>query len=570
MRRIGLCLLALALLVPAGAGAKTVQFRGEAVTVPAGWQVIRLAEKPRTCVRMDRKVVYLGTPSSEQRCPVRAIGRQRAILVDPGAEARAARDAARASSSRVRMAGGSQFTGLGFDACTAPSRSAMAAWLRSSPFRAVGVYIGGRNRACSQPNLTANWVSEQISKGWHLIPTYVGLQATTSSCTSCAKLSPTAATLQGTAEADDAVAAARALGLGSGSPIYNDMEGYTRTASATGSTLTYLAAWTNRLHQLGYDSGVYSSSSSGIRDLASRWGTGYPVPDDLWIANWNGRKDTYDPFVPSYAWANHQRIHQYRGGHNETWGGVTINIDSNYVEGATAGVASGSPDDPQGQLDAIEASGPGQLRVAGWAFDPNRPRTPVSIRVQLSGGPAVAKASRSRYELGPIANQPRVDLLMPDSRVTAPGFDHGFPVVGSGKQRVCVVAVNIGRGADRQLGCRGVRVPVPIAVLNVATRPNSARVTLRCEWPAGTRCPGQILMRAKQRVRVGSGRRARTRIVMRAIARRGFQLTGGRQHSFWTPLSTAGRRAVKGRTTVRPRLVIAIPGGRAVRQIQLR
>jgi hypothetical protein len=34
-------------------------------------------------------------------------------------------------------------------------------------------------------------------------------------------------------------------------------------------------------------------------------------------------------------WANHQRVHQYTGGHNESYGGVTINIDSNAVDGPT-------------------------------------------------------------------------------------------------------------------------------------------------------------------------------------------------------------------------------------------
>ena len=34
----------------------------------------------------------------------------------------------------------------------------MAAWA-ASPYRAIGVYIGGANRACSQPNLTSSWVS---------------------------------------------------------------------------------------------------------------------------------------------------------------------------------------------------------------------------------------------------------------------------------------------------------------------------------------------------------------------------------------------------------------------------
>jgi Domain of unknown function (DUF1906) len=60
------------------------------------------------------------------------------------------------------------YTGRGFDACTAPSSAAMQAWL-ASPYRAVGVYIGGVNRACTQPNLTAAWVSAQQAAGWHLI-----------------------------------------------------------------------------------------------------------------------------------------------------------------------------------------------------------------------------------------------------------------------------------------------------------------------------------------------------------------------------------------------------------------
>jgi hypothetical protein len=103
------------------------------------------------------------------------------------------------------------FTGYGFDACTAPAARSMRAWRESSSFEAVGVYIGGRNRGCSQPNLTATWVSEQVANGWHLIPIYVGLQAPTSSCTSCALLNSSFAAAQAEAEAEDAVAAAQAI-----------------------------------------------------------------------------------------------------------------------------------------------------------------------------------------------------------------------------------------------------------------------------------------------------------------------------------------------------------------------
>ena len=91
------------------------------------------------------------------------------------------------------------------------------------------------------------------------------------------------------------------MAIGPGSPIYFDMEAYTRTSSATAPRSTFLDAWTEQLHALGYASGVYSSSASGIADLARQLGSGYASPDDIWIANWNGRADTADPDVPRRA-----------------------------------------------------------------------------------------------------------------------------------------------------------------------------------------------------------------------------------------------------------------------------
>jgi len=572
MRRLTICILALAAAMPAGAGAKTVHFRGETLEVPGSWPVIRLAERPQTCVRMDRKAVYLGAPRASQQCPANAIGRPRAILIDPDADARSARAEAQASRIRpARVSAASDFTGLGFDACTAPSRRSMNAW-KSSPYRAVGVYIGGLNRACSQPNLTASWVREQVAAGWHLIPTYVGLQAPTSSCTSCAMLSPGSAALQGAAAADDAVADARAIGIGPGSPIYNDMESYTRTSSATSATLTFLAAWTNRLHALGYDSGVYSSSASGIRDLAGRLGSLYPQPDDIWTANWNGQRNTIDPYVPAGAWSLHQRIHQYRGGHDESWGGVTINIDNNYVEGATAGSSTPSPDDPQGSLELAEAPQPGQVRISGWAYDPNAPRKAVTIRAQIGTG--TKGRGGGRYELGPVAAQQRVDLLLSHPRAAAPGFDATFSVVGSGRQKVCAYALNVGRGADRLLGCRKVGVPVPLSLSGLRAGGRAVWVQVGCLWPSGTQCPGQVMVRAKIRERftVGRGTRraVRVRVVRRAIARRSFHLLGGESEVLRVPLTRLGRELARERPGHATKLVVAIPGSRAVRTVRLK
>src|SRR5580658_2643337 len=56
--------------------------------------------------------------------------------------------------------------GLGFDVCAAPSAAFMRAWRRSSPYRAVGIYIGGSDRACDQRNLTAGWVRREAAAGW--------------------------------------------------------------------------------------------------------------------------------------------------------------------------------------------------------------------------------------------------------------------------------------------------------------------------------------------------------------------------------------------------------------------
>ena len=236
---------------------------------------------------------------------------------------------------------GEVYNGLGFDACTAPSETALSAWGTASPFGAVGVYIGGANMACSQVNLSAAWVSAESAAGWHLVPIYVGLQAPSNSC-GCATITASTASTEGTAAAQDAVAQAQALGIGTGNPIYFDMEGYSRSTATTAEVLAFLEAWTEQLHLSGYESGVYSSGGSGISDLVSQAGTTYVEPDDIWIADWNGQQTTVDAYVPATDWPSNQRLHQYEGAETESYGGVSINVDSDYLGGATAAAGSAS------------------------------------------------------------------------------------------------------------------------------------------------------------------------------------------------------------------------------------
>jgi hypothetical protein len=249
------------------------------------------------------------------------------------------------------------FTGYGFDQCITPSQEAMDAWLTSSPYWAVGIYIAGDSRYCGddkQTNLTPEWVATQLRNGWRLIPITVGPQA---SCQGRYKdkvridPDPTesyaAARNQGRLEARDTVARARALGIAPRSTLWYDIEAFDiGNLPCRESALHFLSAWTRTLRNLDYVSGVYSSAASGIKALddARVLEPGrYVMPDRVWIAEWVKAEDYQEPptvtppsllstFVRDDGWMPRNRMRQYRGGHDETHGGVTINIDTNYLD----------------------------------------------------------------------------------------------------------------------------------------------------------------------------------------------------------------------------------------------
>ena len=235
-------------------------------------------------------------------------------------------------------------TGRAFDQCEAPSQAAMTAWRKSSPFRSVGIYMSGSLRYCqAQTNLTPTWVRTQLAAGWKLLPIHLGAQA---SCTTRERFlknrisaapanNYAVARGQGTREANVAVAAARRLGLVTSTVLYYDLEAFPMTsAGCKDAALKFLSAWTRRVHTLGYLSGVYSSAASGIKlldDARVYPGNTNALPDQIWIADWNGKATTASAYIRSDGWPG-RRIHQYRGGHVETWGGVAINIDRSYLD----------------------------------------------------------------------------------------------------------------------------------------------------------------------------------------------------------------------------------------------
>jgi peptidoglycan hydrolase-like protein with peptidoglycan-binding domain len=244
------------------------------------------------------------------------------------------------------------FTGYAFDTCEAPSQRQMDAWLEHSPYWAVGIYIAGENRACPrQRHLDAAWVAAQSARGWRLLPLSVGRQAPCSTSTRWSKIDPSpghgyiTARGQGRDEATDAAAAARDLGIARGSTLWLDMEAFDISrARCRDATLAYVSSWTRAVRGSGYRSGFYSSAASGIRMLERARGAAPgrdDLPDQVWVGEWNHHHDTGSAYLSRDGWSG-GRVHQYAGTHPETYGGVTLGIDSNFM---TVGRGTVAPPD---------------------------------------------------------------------------------------------------------------------------------------------------------------------------------------------------------------------------------
>jgi uncharacterized protein YraI len=233
------------------------------------------------------------------------------------------------------------YRGQAFDACTAPPLATMQAWL-ASPYRAIGVYVGGQTRTCLQPELTGDWVRAVADLGWRLIPIFKGRQPPCGGKPSDLKIVPSAATAEGTWAADNASQQVKALGLFPGSGIYYDMEHYDITDKACGTAvLTFLSAWTKELHRLGYVAGVYENLNLGSRDLAGVYNSSaYARPDALWIARYD-----LNPALTGWAgigdslWAVHQRAKQYQDDFTGSYGGVKLAIDADSFDAPVATAA---------------------------------------------------------------------------------------------------------------------------------------------------------------------------------------------------------------------------------------
>src|SRR5262245_18219814 len=238
--------------------------------------------------------------------------------------------------------GGGVTIGKGFDTCAAPSQSAVNAWWSNTPWTWIGVYIGGVERACSQPNLTASWLNTNYASGsrWRFEFLWVGLQAPCTSFRDRISDDSSTAYSQGVGQARSAVSALANLGVGSaaGTPVIYDMEAFDTSGDSRclPAVQSFISGWDHQLENVApaHAAGYYGSTCGSHVD--AMWNAS-PRPSYINGANWDGNPSTgVLACVSSSHWTNHQRLKQYQGGHDETWNGVTLNIDSNCANGPLA------------------------------------------------------------------------------------------------------------------------------------------------------------------------------------------------------------------------------------------
>ncbi|HZJ22733.1 MAG TPA: glycoside hydrolase domain-containing protein [Anaerolineales bacterium] len=239
--------------------------------------------------------------------------------------------------------------GQGFDRCEIPTLSQMQTWSVHSPYESVNLYIGGSNRACNNQALISSYLFQLYQQGWKFFPTWVGPQAPCTGYHSRMSSDVATAYQQGVNEANLAVERLAELGLTgplkTGSVVYYDIENYGTNTSCRGAVNAFMNGWVSQVHSRGNLAGVYGSTlcNTGLSDFLNIT----HVPDVIWPARWyhNFGEGFYDPnasvwnlgsCLPNTAWSNHQRIRQYEGDHDETWGSLTLNIDSNVLDGVVA------------------------------------------------------------------------------------------------------------------------------------------------------------------------------------------------------------------------------------------
>jgi FG-GAP-like repeat/Domain of unknown function (DUF1906) len=170
-------------------------------------------------------------------------------------------------------------------------------------------------------------------------------------------------------------------------------------------------------------------------------------PDYLDFARWDLAATVSDPAVPAGYWAPHRRMKQYRGGHDETWGGVTLTIDNDYLDVAPLPGAQFADFTGNGWADVLaRTSSSGNL----YAYPGNGSTVTGPATPSLGGG---WNAMSALVRIGDLNGDGHEDVL---ARESATGLLWFYPGTG----------VALGTRVQIGTGWNGMREITPIGDLN--------------------------------------------------------------------------------------------------------
>ena len=250
------------------------------------------------------------------------------------------------------------FTGYGFDQCTAPTQESMDAWLTGSPYWAVGIYISGDSRGCReaaqpQPGLGGHPAGQRLAAAAdHPGPAGVVHHPRPLPASRCGstRTRPTPTPRPARRAAPRPPRPSRSRRATASPPAARSgTTSRPSTSPATAAASRRSASCPRGPRSCTTSATCPGSTPAGRPGITmldnarvNRPGV-FAMPDQLWIADWNGRADVTSAYVRSDGWLPHRRVHQYRGGHDETHGGVTINIDNNFLDLGAGSVARSAP-----------------------------------------------------------------------------------------------------------------------------------------------------------------------------------------------------------------------------------
>jgi photosystem II stability/assembly factor-like uncharacterized protein len=196
-------------------------------------------------------------------------------------------------ASKIPDDSGNMSAHLGFDGYNVPTIPQMTAWMASSPFYDVYIYLPNSPNRHNDPILVSKkgpgWVSSIEGLGWGVAPIWFGLQSTcdkAANITEYISTTPATASTQGAEQADQAVAQDKLLGITAGI-IFLDIENYTPDHSTCSLAVqAYVDGFVSEIgFYSGYAAGVYANPAPITSDISQV----SPAPVAIWIAKYDSQ-----------------------------------------------------------------------------------------------------------------------------------------------------------------------------------------------------------------------------------------------------------------------------------------